>query len=382
MTVEESSKEAYAYTPGLKVKQYENIVKERRLPLLGEVLVDVGDEVSFDTIVARTSVPGDPYIIRACHALNIETDELSQFVTKKEGDLVKKGDVVAQVIALFGLFKKTVKSPYDGTIETISEISGQIVVRGPPKPVVVSAYIPGKISKVLPDEGVIVETNGAFIQGIFGVGSETHGMIKMLVDSPEDVLTVESISPEDKGRILVGGSYADLGALRKAVEVGAAGLVVGGLSYLDIVEFMGEIIGVAITGQEDLGLTVIVTEGIGKMSMSHRTFNLLKRFNGYMASINGATQIRAGVIRPEIIISYSEEKEESTSTDAPAEGMKAGTPIRIIRDPYFGLIGKVSTLPVTLQKIKTESHVRVLEVELEDGNRVIVPRANVEIIEE
>jgi len=248
--------------------------------------------------------------------------------------------------------------------------------------VVVSAYIPGKISKVLPDEGVIVETNGAFVQGIFGVGRETHGMIKMLVDSPEDVLTVESISPEDKDRVLVGGSYADLDVLRKAVEVGAAGLVVGGLSYPDIVEFMGEIIGVAITGQEDLGLTVIVTEGIGKMSMAHRTFNLLKRFNGYMASINGATQIRAGVIRPEIIISYAEEKEDSTSTEAPAEGMKFGTPVRIIRDPYFGFIGKVSALPVTLQKIKTESHVRVLEVELEDGNRVIVPRANVEIIEE
>ncbi len=59
-----------------------------------------------------------------------------------------------------------------------------------------------------------------------------------------------------------------------------------------------------------------------------------------------------------------------------------GTPIRIIRKPYFGAIGVVSKLPVPLQRIETESDVRVLEAELADGKRVIVPRANVEIIEE
>jgi len=32
--------------------------------------------------------------------------------------------------------------------------------------------------------------------------------------------------------------------------------------------------------------------------------------------------------------------------------------------------------------IETESEVRVLEAELDDGRRVVIPRANVEIIEE
>ena len=59
-----------------------------------------------------------------------------------------------------------------------------------------------------------------------------------------------------------------------------------------------------------------------------------------------------------------------------------GTLIRIIREPYFGAIGKVLSLPVELQKLEQESSVRVLEAELEDGRTVTVPRANVEIIEE
>jgi len=62
--------------------------------------------------------------------------------------------------------------------------------------------------------------------------------------------------------------------------------------------------------------------------------------------------------------------------------MQPGTPVRIIREPYFGEIGTVASLPVELQKVETGSDVRVLVVRLDDGREVTVPRANVEIIEE
>jgi hypothetical protein len=62
--------------------------------------------------------------------------------------------------------------------------------------------------------------------------------------------------------------------------------------------------------------------------------------------------------------------------------MVPGTPIRILRQPYFGAIGVVHSLPVELQALESESKVRVLNVELDDGQIVTVPRANVEIIEE
>jgi hypothetical protein len=62
-------------------------------------------------------------------------------------------------------------------------------------------------------------------------------------------------------------------------------------------------------------------------------------------------------------------------------GLALGMPVRIIRQPNFGRIGKVTNLPVELQTIETEAKARVLEVELEDGKRVLLPRANVEIIE-
>ena len=114
--------------------------------------------------------------------------------------------------------------------------------------------------------------------------------------------------------------------------------------------------------------------------MAARTFDLLKAQEGMMTSINGATQIRAGVVRPEIIIPV-EDQEEPVDTGITGDALDIGTPIRIIREPYFGELGHVSALPVELQELETEAKVRVLEVELADGNRVILPRANVEIIE-
>src|SRR5262249_1749498 len=63
------------------------------------------------------------------------------------------------------------------------------------------------------------------------------------------------------------------------------------------------------------------------------------------------------------------------------EGIRMGDPVRIIRDPLFGKIGQVSALPSDLQKVPTESEVRVLEVKFPDGEVAVIPRANIEVIE-
>ena len=60
--------------------------------------------------------------------------------------------------------------------------------------------------------------------------------------------------------------------------------------------------------------------------------------------------------------------------------LEVGTPIRVIREPYFGLLGKVTGLPATLQTVESGTEVRVLTAKLDDGRDVTVPRANVEII--
>lgn len=372
---------ASAYTPGLKIVSKTLVEKDRKLPLKGTVKVKKGDKVKAEEIVASTDLPGNVTMLNIANQLSIEPKEITDYLKKKEGDFVEKGDVVAETNGFFGFFKSAVVAPIKGTIESISAATGQAVFREPPIPVEVKAYVDGEVDEIYPEEGVKINTVATFIQGIFGIGGEVSGTLHMVASSPNDVLEKTSITPDMAGKIIVGGSLVTAEALNQAIKTGVRGVIVGGYDAHDLKEFLGFDLGVAITGTEEKGITLVVTEGFGKIQMAHKTFELLKACEGKKASINGATQIRAGVIRPEVIIPLDEVagEEEIQSKNT---GMQVGTNVRIIRQPHFGEVAKVVALPEQPVKIESEAKVRVVEIETTSGLKLTLPRANVEIIEE
>ena len=371
---------ASAYTPGLTVSGDITIRRTRRLPIKGDVLVKVSDSVNPDQVVAQAKLPGILQNVKMAERLGVEPKEIKQFLELKEGDSVEKGQILVEKKGFLGIFGKHIeKSDYAGTIETISEVSGHVLIREPSIPIDLTAYVQGKIVDIIPDEGVIVETRGAMVQGIFGVGGEKTGIIRVAVDSPDQTLTPDLVKDTDKGMILVGGSGVTYETLERVSAVGAAGIVVGGVKDSDLVKYLGYDIGVAITGQEAINFTLVVTEGFGFLRMAQRTFELLKSLQGSKASINGATQIRAGVIRPEVIVPLDFGDKVQPRQMSSGE-LTIGTPIRVIREPYFGSLGAVTGLPAQLVRVDSETEVRVLNAKLEDGRDVTVPRANVEII--
>lgn len=375
-----------AYTPGLKVSARTTIDKVRRLPLKGKVLVKEGDRVTPDTVVARAELPGILQTVKLAELMGIEPGDVRGALLVKQGDQIEKDALLARSKGLFGLFKSEFKSPVMGTLELISEQTGNLGIRQPPSPIEKDAYITGRVSRVMPDEGVVIACECALIQGIFGVGGERQGTIAILASGSGEPLTDSLLRPEHRGKIVVGGSNVSLAALRKAAEIGVVGIVVGGVLDRELIDYLrGALndpafdIGVAITGQEPIPFTLVVTEGFGTIRMAERTFDLLRSLEGRTASINGATQIRAGVIRPEVIVPL--EDGGTQANDSEGGQLLIGTPIRVIREPYFGLLGSVTELPPELQQVDSETWVRVLKAKLEDGRDVTVPRANVEIIE-
>jgi len=372
---------AHAYTPGLKVLHHARVNKNRRLPIRGSVTKKVGDSLEPNDIVATTDLPGNVQMLKVANLLNIGPADVPDVMIAKEGATVKKGQMIAQTEGLFGFFKSDVKSPIDGTIESISDVTGQIVMREAPIPVEVDAYMRGTVKEIIPEEGVIVESDAAFIQGIFGIGGESRGDMIVLVNNREAELTSELLDESHKGKIVVGGSFISLDTYKKALSLGVAGVVVGGFNYFDLEEILGYILGVAITGSEDLVTSLIVTEGFGNIRMGSRTFDLLNKQNGKFVSINGATQIRAGVIRPEIVIPLQEREIPETSVhESDNSGISEGSLVRIIRAPYFGKMGEVVSLPPELQQMESETMVRVAEVKV-DGDVLNIPRANLEMVE-
>jgi hypothetical protein len=375
----------HAYTPGLKVTDLMTVVKKRILPLKGQVVVKKGDIVSSDTVVARTELPGIVEPVNVANILGVPPQDVPESMLKKVGDRVQEGEMIAKSKSFFGLFSASAKAKISGTVENISSITGQVLLRGAPVPIEVKAYLNGIVTNVFESEGVEVTTKGSFVQGIFGIGPETHGPIKMLSKNNKEILTEKEFDSSCKGQVVVGGSMITAAGLRRAIEVGAVGIVVGGFNDKDLRDFLGYDLGVAITGNEDKGVTLVVTEGFGEIMMAQKTFDLLCRHEGQEACINGATQIRAGVIRPEVVIPKIDTLSQVGKEKVVQEenlGLTIGSPVRVIRQPYFGKLGKVSDLPSKLQMLESESKARVLEVEFEDGKKSIIPRANVEMIEQ
>jgi hypothetical protein len=368
-----------AYTPGLTVSGDTVARRTRRLPIKGEVLAKVGDAVGPNDVVARAMLPGPQQAIKLAEKLGVEANEAKGFFKLSVGDKVEKGQLIAETKGLWGMFKQEVFSDYTGTVESISEVTGHVLVREPSVPVEMTAYIRGKVVEVMPEEGVVIETRGAMVQGIFGVGGERNGEVRVAVGAPDEVLEATHVQDSDAGKVLVGGAGVTLEAIRRASQAGVVGLVVGAVRDVDLTQFLGYDIGVAITGQEDISLTLVATEGFGKLRMAQRTFDLLRSVEGRQASVNGATQIRAGVIRPEVIVPLAEATGDVAGSEK-ALSLAAGTPIRVIREPYFGRLGHVTGLPPQPQTVDSGAKVRVLTAKLDDDQEVTVPRANVEII--
>lgn len=369
------------YTPGLLVARATDWSCRRVLPLAGRVRVAVGDTVTAQQVIAETEMPGDAYPIPVARLLGIPAQEVADALVVPIGTRVERGAPLARVGGLFGWFPQTLAAPETGVVETVSRITGQVVLRGDPPRIGLKAYLPGVVTEVVPDLGAVISARVALIQGIFGVGGETYGRLEICSASPQDDLLPEHLTPALRGAVVVGGRRVTGETLRRAMELGVAAIIAGGLDDADLRALLGYDLGVAVTGSEKLGITVIITEGFGAIDMAQRTFGLLKEHAGQEVSVNGATQIRAGVMRPEVIIPLA--KSTKGANDAPRAGqvLSPGIGVRVIREPYFGELGTVTGLPAELRWLASGAKARVVEVRLKSGQVVEVPRANVEILE-
>jgi len=369
-----------SYTPGLKILSHTKVIINRLLPLKGLVHFKVGDEVKADDIVASTEIPGNVQMINIANKLNVDPENVPDCMMVKIDDLIVKDQVIAENKGIFGLFKSQVKSPIDGTFSNVSEITGQAILSEPPIPVSIDAYTSGKVKEIIESEGIMIEVEGVLVQGILGVGGENRGELIVVTNSANEELTANMILDEHKNKIIVGGAFLTKRAFDKARKVGVAGIVSGGFDYESLSQILGYSLGVAITGSEEIGPSLIITEGFGKIAMADKTYNLLRDNMHSFSSINGSTQIRAGVIRPEILIPFEADMKNSNKIEELDMAISENSQVRIVREPFFGKVGKVRSLPAELKQMESETLVRVAEIEFEDGSVETIPRANLEMI--
>ena len=354
------------YSAEARVTPLTNVRRERVLPAPGEILVRAGDRVEPTQIVAHTELPGDFRIVPVARLLGVPASQTKRYLRVKPGDEVQRGQVIAKRGRLFA---HSVKSPIDGRVTAGG--SGRILIESPPTPFELHAYINGMVTNVLEPHGLVIETTGAVIQGVWGAGGgssgENLGLLKCMIKRPGESLLAEAMDLSCRGMILVGGSGLNSAALEHAQEIQVGGIVLGGLSP----ELVPQV--------EQLPFPVVVTEGIGTMPMSEPVFQLLQTNDGREASISGRTRPRWPRVRPEIIIPLP-------AHGLPPSDAQTGTPltvgarVRAVRAPYMGAVGTVTALPGRARSIETGAKVLGAEVDLGQDAPVFIPLANLEIL--
>lgn len=354
------------YPVETQVTPLTNVRRERILPAPGEILVRAGDRVEPMQIVARTNLPGDFRILPVARLLDVATSQTKRYLRVKPGDEVQQGQVVAKRGRLFA---RSIKSPIDGVVTASGD--GRLLIEAQSTPFELYAYINGTVTDVLEPHGLLVETTGAVIQGVWGAGGgssgEGLGVLRCMVKNPDELLQAQAIDPSCHGMILIGGAGLDNTAIEQAQELQVRGIVVGGLSP--------ELISQA----EKATFPVIVTEGIGTVSMSTPIFRLLTTNDGREASISGRTQSRWPVMRPEIIIPLPAETLPPSQTQIGAP-LVVGAQVRVMRAPYMGTVGTVTALPAYARRTETGARVHGAEVDLEQATTVFIPLANLEVL--
>ena len=86
-----------------------------------------------------------------------------QLIRYKPGEKVEKGDILAQV---GGIIPRVVRAPTDGKVKGIYR--GQVVLETPGTKLELLAGIAGKVTEILPDRGLVIESDGALLAGCLG----------------------------------------------------------------------------------------------------------------------------------------------------------------------------------------------------------------------
>ncbi|MFQ3661085.1 MAG: hypothetical protein SNJ69_01690 [Chloroflexaceae bacterium] len=359
---------------------------ERRLPYPGDVLFSPGRRVEPEDIVATTLIPASPHIINVAQALGIPPGDVPRAMRREKGARISAGDVLARSGSLF---RRRCVAPVGGEITDIDSATGYITIVPDPVEQELAAAVRGLVTEVFPNRGVAIETLAAQVYGAFGLGPDHNGVLRLIATDPGDIVQPEQIDTRSAYAIIIGGATISAAALRRAVLEQVRGVIVGGIEEHELRQFL-EWSGVQAWRQAlpawslpdtrvtaGLTLTLVLTEGFGIRPMNQAIFGLLSSLDRQEALIEGRTSLRAPLRRPRVIVPLS----RGTPAELPHPVARPGAVVRLLDDAHLGQTGSIRALSTTPRGLASGAGLPAVNVSLEDGSELWLPRTCVEVLE-
>jgi hypothetical protein len=267
----------------------EVIARRKTLTTLMEVKSPVGGILEYVSpasggVIVREKVDEDevgPVTVNCAEALDIPPERVRAHLDKKRGEKVEKGGKIASVSLYGGFSMKYCRSPLYGEIIDIDHSTGEVIIKRPVEERKLKAFLPGTVDEVIPERGVVIESEAEILYGVFGFGGENWGVVgRDIVIFTEAITRKEFESLKGKVKGIIGPS----------------------LPVQEFEDLFGDEIGKGITKENDTGMTIILMEGFGLLHLCEETRRRLNEYSGRLVAIDGRSQIRAGAKRPVIII--------------------------------------------------------------------------------
>ncbi|HRQ40215.1 MAG TPA: hypothetical protein PLD25_20080 [Chloroflexota bacterium] len=348
------------YTHTTIIQPHMKIRRERVLPQSGEMIAKIGNEVTPGLTVARTPRQTVFAIVDASQILGVSPDKVAELVTEEKGSVIDEGTVLAKRKGLRG---RQVLSPAAGELYDV--VNGRIFIQQAADWIETTALVSGKVVSHVGDRGVVIETYGAFIQGIWGSRKESFGKLKLMSRSNNGFLAKDQLTSDLSKHILAVGRLEHVDVLHLAQEMAVAGIIAGSMP-VDLCDAAYE-----------LNYPIILTDGVGKQSMSPMVFNLLQKTEGRETSLFANYDGSRGQ-RPEIII--PEPATPSSEAVQANKPLQIGQQVRLLRPPFVGQTGEVVEIFTLSQLLATGAKAQGANIRLAEGHVVFMPFANVDVI--
>ena len=335
------------------------IRRKRLLPIDGEVIVNVGQEVPPLHVLARAPIATKIVMVPLDDMLGIKPEEVPEKLQVNLGETVSQDTVLAAKKRLIGA--KEIMSPIDGQVAAIE--NGRLVLKQTTDWFELRSMVHGRVINNEANLGVTLEIVGALIQGIWATGDITMGALHIASDQPNGVLQAENIPDNVSNLVLTAGHIDDAALLTNLADQNLRGLIAGSMP--------SHVCETAVS----LGLPTILTDGIGKQFMAEPIYQLLHELVDEDVSLFTQYDRTIGE-RPEIIVSRpGVPKIDSSPYNKP---LAVGDLVRIVQKPYQSQIGTITKLLKDKQPVFGHLTANGVMVRKTDGREVFVPTANID----
>ncbi len=235
-----------------------------------------------------------PVKINLAERLMTKPKAIRGYLKKHVGDMVYTGEVLASKMETSS--PTICNSPTTGLVKDIDFKKGIITIQYEKKPKRLISHCIGKVSDVKDGRSVVIEYSGIHIKGKIGFGSESSAPF-MYYETFKEISNSDSM-----GKILAVNECPGIKKLNHLKTEQIKGLIVPGIEMSVLTEFINDEIGVALTGNENIPFPLIIMNGFGSHYLSNDQKSVFRNHSGKDTYINGETQIRAGVKRPQVIV--------------------------------------------------------------------------------